>query len=138
MAVNYFCKKVIRRLVTMLSRPVKAMKILEKNLFYCFILSEFIHVDLQKQPPEVFFKKAAPKNFIIFTEEHLFWSLFLIKTCNFINKRLQHRCFPVNIAKLLRLPILKNICKRLLLLFSAKTIARCSYILNLRNTRSLI
>ena len=24
-----------------------------------------------------------------------------------------HRCFPVNIAKFLRLPILKNICKRL-------------------------
>ena len=29
-------------------------------------------------------------------------------------KRLQHRCFPVNIAKFLRTPILKNICERLL------------------------
>ena len=28
---------------------------------------------------------------------------------------LQHRCFPVNIAKFLRTPILKNICQRLLL-----------------------
>ena len=35
--------------------------------------------------------------------------------CNFIRKRLQHRCFPVNIAKFLRKPILKNICERLLL-----------------------
>ena len=37
------------------------------------------------------------------------------KACNFIKKRLQHRCFPVNIAKLFRTPILKNICGRLLL-----------------------
>ena len=37
-----------------------------------------------------------------------------LKGCNF--KRLQFRCFPVNIAKFLRKPILKNICKRLLLI----------------------
>ena len=44
---------------------------------------------------------------------------FLSKTrpqvCNFIKKRLQRRCFPVNIGKLLRTPVLKNICERLLL-----------------------
>ena len=34
--------------------------------------------------------------------------------CNFIKNRHQHRCFPVNIAKFLILPVLKNICKRLL------------------------
>ena len=38
--------------------------------------------------------------------------LFLI---NIIKKRLQHRCFTVNIAKFLGTSILKNICKRLLL-----------------------
>ena len=37
------------------------------------------------------------------------------KACDFIEKRLQHRCFPVNIAKFLRAYILKNICQRLLL-----------------------
>ena len=37
----------------------------------------------------------------------------LIKS--FMKKRLQHRCFPVNIAKFLRTPILKNICERLFL-----------------------
>ena len=37
--------------------------------------------------------------------------------CNFIKKRLQHSCFPVNIAKFLILLILKNICKRLLFNF---------------------
>ena len=36
------------------------------------------------------------KNFAIFTRKHLCWSLL-----NFIKKRLQHKCFPVNIAKLL-------------------------------------
>ena len=35
------------------------------------------------------------------------------KTCNFIKKRPQHRCFPVNIAKYLILLILKDICKQL-------------------------
>ena len=35
--------------------------------------------------------------------------------CNFTKKRLQHRCFSVNIAKFLRTPILKNNCERLLL-----------------------
>ena len=45
------------------------------------------------------------KNFAIFTGKHLCWSLFLIKlqvlACDFIKKRLQHRCFPVTIAKFL-------------------------------------
>ena len=35
---------------------------------------------------------------------------------NFIKERLQHRYFPVNIVKLLKIPFLKNICERLLLL----------------------
>ena len=34
---------------------------------------------LQKQPPEVFYKKAVLKNHAIFTEKHLHWSPFLIK-----------------------------------------------------------
>ena len=38
-----------------------------------------------------------------------------LQVCNFIKKRLQHRYFPVIIAKFLRIPILKNICERLLL-----------------------
>ena len=38
-----------------------------------------------------------------------------LQVCNFIKKKLQHRYFPVIIAKFLRIPILKNICERLLL-----------------------
>ena len=38
------------------------------------------------------------KNFSIFTRKHICWSLFF----NFIEKRLQNRCFPVNIGKFLK------------------------------------
>ena len=44
------------------------------------------------------------------------------KTCNFIKKRFQHRCFPVKFAKTLRTPFLKNICERLLLCFLKLTL----------------
>ena len=65
----------------------------------------------------MFLKISVLKNFAIFTEKHLYCSLFLmkLKACNFIKKRLQQKCFPVNIAKFLRTPILKNICEWLLL-----------------------
>ena len=47
---------------------------------------------------QMFYKIDALKNLVMFTEEHLCWRFFLI---NFIKKRLQHRCFPVNVAKCL-------------------------------------
>ena len=40
--------------------------------------------------------------------ESLFNKITALKTFSFIKKRLQHRCFPVNIAKFLSTPILKN------------------------------
>ena len=46
--------------------------------------------------------------------ESLFKKVAGLKACNFIKKRPQHRCFPVNIAKFLILLISENICKRLL------------------------
>ena len=36
-------------------------------------------VQIQKQTPELFYKKAVLKNFAIFTGRHLCYSLFLIK-----------------------------------------------------------
>ena len=69
-----------------------------------------------------YMKEAVRKNFTIFTGKHLCWSLFwdeveikARKTWNFIEKRLQHRFFSVNIAKFLTTPVLKNISARLLL-----------------------
>ena len=68
----------------------------------------------QKYPPEVLLKKAVLKSFAIFTKKHLcssnrLWPATLLK------KRLQHRGFPLNILKFLRIPFLRNICERLLL-----------------------
>ena len=71
----------------------------------------------QKQPPVVFCKKRVLKSF--HRKTPVLGSLFNIvvglQAFNFIIKRLQHKCFPVNIAKLLRTPVLKNICEQLLL-----------------------
>ena len=47
--------------------------------------------------------------------EPLFNKAADLQVCNFIKKRLQHRCFSCDIEKFLRIPILKNICERLLL-----------------------
>ena len=44
--------------------------------------------------------------------ESLFNKVAGLRACNFIKKRLQHRCFPVKFANLLRTLILKNICER--------------------------
>ena len=74
--------------------------------------------NLQKQPSELFCKKNI---FLKIRKFHrkttVLESLFnkVAGLCSFIKKRLQHRCFPVKFTKPLRLPILKNICERLLL-----------------------
>ena len=76
--------------------------------------------DLQKQPPEVFYKKDVLKKFANFTGKHLSWSLFLIKLQAFspaasLKRDSKHRYFLVKFAKLLRTPILKDICELVLL-----------------------
>ena len=47
--------------------------------------------------------------------ETLFNKIAGLQACNFIKKRLQYKCFCMNIAKFLRRPILKSICERLFL-----------------------
>ena len=69
---------------------------------------------------KVSYKKTVLKEFAIFTGKHLCWSLFFNKSaglqaCNFIKKRLQHRCYLDNTATFLRTAILKSIFERLLL-----------------------
>ena len=66
-------------------------------------------------------KKGVLKNFTMLTGKHLCWSLFSLNApawvfrSEVLKKRLQHSCFPVNIVKFLKNPILKNIYERLLL-----------------------
>ena len=58
-------------------------------------------------------KKDVRRNFVKFTEKHLFQSLFLnkvafLKSATLLKKRLRHRCFPVNFAKFLRIPFYRT------------------------------
>ena len=48
--------------------------------------------------------------------ESLFKKVAGLEARKSIKERLQHRCFPVNIAKFLRTRILENICELMLLL----------------------
>ena len=64
-------------------------------------------------------KKGVLRNFVKFTGKHPCQSLFFNKVagqaCNFIKKRLWHRCFPVNFVKFLRKPFSKENLRWLLL-----------------------
>ena len=58
-------------------------------------------------------EKSRPVEFAKFTGKHICWSLFFNKVAGmrpvtFLNKRLQHKCFLVNFAKILRTPFLWN------------------------------
>ena len=75
------------------SRPQQLCKLVQRCIY-----------DRQKQTPEVFCGKGI---FAIFTGKHLAGILHN----NFIKKRLQHRSFPVKIAKFLRTAILKLLDK---------------------------
>ena len=71
---------------------VKVKKITERSSQYEFWK---VVVKAKSSHRRCSMKKAFLKNLAIFTEKHLCWSLFLIK---FIKKRLQYRCFPMNMA----------------------------------------
>ena len=109
----------------MLSYSVLFIKKVNLLCFHHWCLSrKFKNVlQEQKQPPEVFCKSDILKSFTIFTEKRLCWSHFFNKVaessclqhCRFITKKLQLRCFSVNIVNFLRTRIMKNICEELFL-----------------------
>ena len=64
-------------------------------------------LEVQKQPLEVFCKKAVLSNFAKFTGKHLFQRLFCNKVAGLmpatlLKKRLWHRCLAVNFVKFLK------------------------------------
>ena len=79
---------------------------------------------VKKQPREMFCKKGVLKFRKFYRKtpvlESIFNNISGLQSCNFIKKRLQHRCFPIKFAKFLRTPILKNICERLFLFVSSQ------------------
>ena len=77
---------------------------------------------------EVFCRKGALRIFAKFTEKNLCQSLFLNKVADLrpatlLNKRLWHKCFPVNFAKFLRTFVLLKHLRRLLLNIQCKNLA---------------
>ena len=51
-------------------------------------------------------------NWELFFQENKSWiSLPNLINCNFVKKRLQETCFPLNNGEFMRAPILKNICE---------------------------
>ena len=60
----------------------------------------------------MFFKIAVLKTFAIFTGKHLWWSSLWPAT--FLKKKLQHRCFSVNIVEFLRTSLVTASNRRVL------------------------
>ena len=71
----------------------------------------FFDFMLKTSRTEVFCKKGALNHLVKFTEQSLLRGYFSIKvvslqSATLLKRRLQHRCFPVNVVKYLRTPIL--------------------------------
>ena len=79
---------------------------------YLFWNKELTEMDRSShQPPATRFRNIHRTTPML---ESLFNTVEGLQACIFIKKRLhQHRYFPVNITKFLRVPILKNTCERL-------------------------
>ena len=76
--------------------------------------------------------KGVLRNQTKFTGKHLCQSLFSskvtgLRSATLLNKRLWHKCFPVNFAKLLRTPFLQSTSGRLLLVFEEISIDMLSH-----------
>ena len=103
-----------------LNRPGPIYGLISQDKIFVIAFSPFARFRPQKQLREVFYKKSIPKNFTKLTENNCARVPFFNKVAGLmpatlLKKRLWHKCFPVNPAKFLRTPILKNICERLLL-----------------------
>ena len=104
--------------------PLRIFRFLFATLLVKWLLHVFNHIEITRLLLNELYhhyrsshrrcsmKKAFLPNFVIFAGKHLCRSLFLIYW-NYIKKRLKHRCFSVNIAKLLRTSFSKNICQGL-------------------------
>ena len=65
-------------------------------------------------------RKGVLRNFVKFTGKHVCQSLLFnkvagLRSATLLKKKLWHRCFPMNFAKFLRTPLLRNISGRLLM-----------------------
>ena len=87
-------------------RSSKRWNIYYKTVFFCV---HFIYFSFRSSHKRFSVKKGVLKSF----ENSAI--LQLLEACNFIKKRLWHRCFPVNFAIFLRTCFLQKTSRRLLL-----------------------
>ena len=81
---------------------------------------------MQKQPPGEFFKSVM-KNSAEFTRKHLYRNFDKIKLrrcATSLKASIQHRCFLVNFAKFVRIPILQNTTGQLLLVIAVSIVVK--------------
>ena len=66
-----------------------------------YFLNDPLRIKTLEAVVRMLFKIGVLKNFANVTGKQLCWSLFLItlQAFNFIRKRLEHRCFPVEFLK---------------------------------------
>ena len=85
-----------------------------KSSYFIFLIFFHIYCTILKSSrPEVFCKKGVLRNFTKFTGKHLCRSLFFnkvtgLRSATLLKERLWPRYFPVNFAKFLRTPFLKE------------------------------
>ena len=77
-------------------------KCLREEFFLTFVLYRFMRY-LESHSCLIKTRKSRS------SRSQMFFKVGALKVCNVIKKRLQHRCFPVNIAKHLKTAFLLNI-----------------------------
>ena len=99
-------------------------KVNEFESLYMVICSSYIYLIIDKKifrssRPGVFCKKVVLRNFANFTGKHLCESLFNkvggLRPATLFKKRPWYSCFPMNFAKFLKTPFLKEHLRWLLL-----------------------
>ena len=93
--------------------PYDQFFVLQINMF----VYQTIKITLYCNQQGIFQKKSFLKNFAPFTGKHLRCEYCFYKVTGLQPSGLQHRCFYVNNMKVLRTPILKNICQLLMSAF---------------------
>ena len=105
---NYLCNVLCKFLIKFEStwrREIKEQA-LQLTLLYCGRTVRSSH--------RRFCIKKAVLKAVLYKKLALFKNVTGLKACNYIKRRPQHRCFPVNITTFLRLSISKNIWELLL------------------------
>ena len=87
----------LEQLITLLYRKQCLYKNQRKTLWLCFVYPK----KGRTSRSQMFFKIDVLKIFANFTGKRL-------KTCSFIKKRLQHKCFPVKFRNILRAPFFRT------------------------------